>query len=172
MNNPTINNINKYKKKKINEIKKINFVHKKNEQYEILIRHKININNTSILVNNNLQNCKNINKNKLNKNIKNKEKNDFYTQNKDISCMKEIAPKLSELMNHEFNLRNKNILDNKSNETFGQLNKDTIPIIFYNHLMITENRTKIGNKKNKYFKSSITQKNKKKLLTILYYSPK
>ena len=38
--------------------------------------------------------------------------------------------------------------------------------------MITENSTKIGNKKYKYFKSSITQKNKKKLLTIIYYSPK
>ena len=166
-------NINKNNKKNENETKKINFVHKKNEQYKQKFKHKINTNNTSIFVNTPSKHDKIVNKNpKLNKNIKKLEKKEFYTQNKDISCMKETAPKLPELMNHEFNLRNKNILDNKNNETFGELNMGTVPIIFYNHLMITESSTKIGNKKNKYFKSSITQKNKKKLLTIIYYSPK
>ena len=148
-------------------MKKNNIVNTKNVQYIQLFKHKININNTSIPVNTALKHDKKTNKNhKVNKDIKRLEKNEFYTQSKDISCMKELAPKLPESMNHEFNLQNKNIVDKKSNETFGELNKGTIPIIFYNHLLINEN------KKNKYFKSSITQKNKKKLLTIIYYSPK
>ena len=173
INIPKINFINKNNKKNENETKNINFINKKNEQYKQIFKHKINTNNTSILVNTPSKHDKTVNKNpKLNQGVKKLEKNEIMPQNKDISCMKEFAPKIPELMNHEFNLRNKNILDNKSNETFGELNKGTIPIIFYNHVMITENSTKIGNKKNKYLKSSITQKNKKKLLTIIYYSPK
>lgn len=85
--------------------------------------------------------------------------------------MKENAPKLPNIYNHEYNLENKNT-SNYYNQTYEQLNKDIIPICFYNHLMIRENAKNIMNKKNKYFKTSITERNKKKLLTIIYYSPK
>lgn len=85
--------------------------------------------------------------------------------------MKENAPNLPNIYNHEYNLDNKNT-SNYYNQTYEQLNKDIIPICFYNHLMIRENAKNIMNKKNKYFKTSITERNKKKLLTIIYYSPK
>jgi hypothetical protein len=85
--------------------------------------------------------------------------------------MKENAPNLPNIYNHEYNLENKNT-SNYYNQTYEQLNKDIIPICFYNHLMIRENAKNIMNKKNKYFKTSITERNKKKLLTIIYYSPK
>lgn len=85
--------------------------------------------------------------------------------------MKENAPNLPNIYNHEYNLENKNT-SNYCNQTYEQLNKDIIPICFYNHLMIRENAKNIMNKKNKYFKTSITERNKKKLLTIIYYSPK
>ena len=85
--------------------------------------------------------------------------------------MKENAPNLPNIYNHEYNLENKNT-SNYYNQTYEQLNKDITPICFYNHLMIRENAKNIMNKKNKYFKTSITERNKKKLLTIIYYSPK
>ena len=85
--------------------------------------------------------------------------------------MKENAPNLPNIYNHEYNLENKNT-SNYYNQTYEQLNKDIIPICFYNHLMIRENAKNIMNKKNKYFKTCINKRNKKKLLTIIYYSPK
>ena len=122
------------------EIKKINFVN--NQNCKNKRKHKIiNINNASIPINNTSNNNKNIKYN-FNKN-KNK-KADLYTQNKDISGMKEIAPKTPELFNHEysFNLENKN--DSFSSE---KLNKGNIPIVFYNHFMVCDNYF-LNNKKN------------------------
>ena len=85
--------------------------------------------------------------------------------------MREKPPKLPELFSHNYNFKENELILDKSNETFGKLNKETIPITFYNHLMINNTSKKFVNNRNKYFKTSITQRNKKKLLTIIYYSP-
>lgn len=84
--------------------------------------------------------------------------------------MKEYPPKMPGLFDYAYNLQNNNSY-NKINESFGEIYNETVPIIFNNHLMTIINEEK-ANKKNTYIKSSITQRNKKKLLTILYYSPK
>jgi hypothetical protein len=99
----------------------------------------------------------------------NKKKSEIYSQNFDISLMKERPPKVNELFLHDYSFNEK--LIDKSNETFGKLNKETIPVAFYNHLMINDKKEKTFNNKHKYFRTSITQRNKKKLLTIIYYSP-
>ena len=77
---------------------------------------------------------------------------------------------MPQLFCHNYNFEeNKNI--SKSNEAFGKLNKDRVPIIFYAHLLINKSNKKIVINKNKYIKTSISQSNKQKLLTIVYYSP-
>lgn len=83
--------------------------------------------------------------------------------------MKKIPPKANDLYLHNYSFSDKQM--DKSNETFGKLNKDTIPIAFYNHLMVCEKNRKTFNNKHKYFRASMTQRNKKKLLTVIYYSP-
>ena len=156
---------------KINEIKKSHFVDKKT--YIDIKSNKININNTSIPVNS-FPNIKNGNKkDNINKQIINKmeiSKKDGFIQNTNISRLKEIPPKLPDLFNYEYNLENKNAINNNSNEAIGQLNKGIIPISFYNHFMININNNKQSNN-NKYYKSSITHRNKKKVITLIYYSP-
>ncbi len=87
-----------------------------------------------------------------------KNRTDIYTQNKDISCLKKMPPNVPELFNHNYNLENIN-----NSKTYGEINNEKISIIFYNHLMLTN---------CKYFKSSITTRNKKKMLTVIYYTPK
>ena len=94
-------------------------------------------------------------------------KTDLYGQINDIKCLKEYPPKKPELYNHIYNLKNKLKLF-KENEEFGMLNEDIVPNIFYNHFMACVNNKKF-NKNNVY---SITQRNKKKLITIVYYLPK
>ena len=83
--------------------------------------------------------------------------------------MKENPPKPPELYFHDYNFNDK--LIEKSNETFGILNKETIPVSFYNHLITSEENKKLANKKHKYFRTSLTQRNKNKMLTVIYYSP-
>ena len=83
----------------------------------------------------------NILKNKKGKVIcKNKENNnEFYGQNYNIkSIMRENPPILPDLFSKVFNLSQKDTLF-KDNESFGILNKDSIPNIFYNHFIISEN---------------------------------
>ena len=102
--------------------------------------------------------------------LANKKNVEIYSQNIDvINLMKEKPPKLPELFFHDYTINDKLIV--KSNETFGKLNQEIIPIAFYNHLMINVENKKFVYKKNKYFRTSATQRNKKKLLTIIYYSP-
>lgn len=85
-------------------------------------------------------------------------------------CMKSSPSKTPQLYNHIYKLiNNKNLF--KDNETYIALNKTNIPIVFYNHLMTDTNKN-IQETKNKYRKVSITQRNKKKLITIIYYTPK
>ena len=150
---------------KLIEIKKINFVNNqtlKNKRKNKIIN---NINNASIPVNYISKKNKNVKCNF----IKNeKKKTDLYTQNKDISGMKEIVPKTPELFNHDYNYENKK----DSFLSSEKLNKGIIPAVFYNHLMVSENNKYLLNAKKKYLKSSITQRNKNKMLTIIYYSPK
>ncbi len=100
-----------------------------------------------------------------------KSDNDIYGQDQNsIEYMKECAPKMPDLFNHEYNIYSKDCLL-KKNETSSVLKKGIIPNVFYNHLMININN-KITNNKCKYISNSITQKNKKKLITIIYYAPK
>ena len=90
---------------------------------------------------------------------------ELYSQNHNLSCMKKLPPKLPEALNFENNLEN-NIKWTKSNDTYGHLSNGKIPNIFFGHLMVDSNL-----RNNKYLKSSCTQRNKNKLLTILYYKP-
>ncbi len=83
--------------------------------------------------------------------------------------MKEIAPKLPIMYSHDYNLEN-NTPMYKGSETLGKMNRDKVPVCFYNHLMFCNNN-KLVKCKNKYSKTSLTQRNKNKLLTIIYYSP-
>ena len=103
------------------------------------------------------------------KTLAKKKKSEIYSQNLDISLMKGKPPKVNELFLHDYSFSDK--LIDKSNETFGKLDKETIPVAFYHHLMISDKNEKAFNNKNKYCRTSITQRNKKKLLTIIYYSP-
>lgn len=83
--------------------------------------------------------------------------------------MKESPPKASEYFFHIYNIKGLNIFF-KNNETFGILNKNIIPNVYYNHLMINDTN-KTFNNKHKYNRISVTNRHKKKLLTIIYYSP-
>ena len=102
--------------------------------------------------------------------ISNKTKVEIFSQNVDaINIMKEKPPKLPDLFFHDYNFSDK--LIEKSNETFGKLNREIIPVAFYNHLVISEESKKLVNNKNKYCRISLTQRNKNKMLTFIYYSP-
>jgi hypothetical protein len=102
--------------------------------------------------------------------ISNKTKVEIFSQNIDaINIMKEKPPKIPELFYHDYNFGIK--LIEKSDETFGQLNREIIPVAFYNHLFINEESKKLVNNKNKYCRTSLTQRNKNKMLTVIYYSP-
>lgn len=158
-----INNINKIKLNKLNN----NFVNKPELQNKDNFIYSNNINTASIPVNT-TSDQKKISKN-YNEKIQ-KTKIDMYTQDKDLSCMKKIPPKQPEIFEHIYSLEKTNALD--TNKTYGKLNKNTIPICFYNHLMFSENIKKSVNKRKNYFKTSFTQRNKKKILTIIYYGPK
>lgn len=92
---------------------------------------------------------------------------ELYNQNFNLNCMKEYPPKKPEIFIHQINLNNSIILF-KDNETLGIINKRKLPIVFYNHLMINLNY-KSFYKNCKYKKVSITKRNKKKLLHIVYY---
>ena len=75
--------------------------------------------------------------------------------------MKPTPPELPNIYNHEYNFMNPK--NNSTNETYGEIYKGKIPVLFFNHLMVE--------KKKSFKKSSVTQRNKKKCLTIIYYSP-
>jgi hypothetical protein len=95
---------------------------------------------------------------------------DNYGQDqKSVEYMKEYPPKMPDLFDHAYNLYNKDCLI--KNRTINILDKGRIPNVFYNHLMVNINN-KISKNKCKYISSSITQRNKKKLITFIYYSPK
>ena len=99
----------------------------------------------------------------MNNNNKNIE---IYGQAYDLKIMRESPPKSPELFFHLYTLKNKTKFF-KENDSFGIIKNDKIPNIFYNHFLFTEKKCSL----NKYKKISITQRNKNKLLTIIYCSP-
>ena len=131
----------KSKKKKIKE-------EKQNKTKNITVIEKPKVSNIKNL---NISSTKNV----IRRNIL-----DLYTQNFDLTCMKKQPPKLPEIFEHEHNISNKNIF---MNESYGQIHKGSIGNIFYNHLMT------FNYKKKKLIKTCLTQRNQKKLLTIIYY---
>ena len=152
---------------KLNEYKKIKKYSEKNNNLEIK-KTATNINNASKNVNVNTV----IKKNHISKHNSKINTNEMYTQDKEIvKNMKEYPPNIPSLYAHDYNLVKENDIDKKS-ESFGKMNRDSVPIIFYNHLMIgRKGDIKNVNNKKRYLKTSITQRNKKKLLTIIYCSP-
>lgn len=121
---------------------------------------------------------KNINdNNKINKKraidkLKNNNKNkniEIYRQTYDLKMMRETPPKSPELYFHIYTLKNNKKLF-KENDSYGIIKSDKIPNIFYNHFLFSASKKK-NSLNNKYKKISITQRNKNKILTIIYYSP-
>ena len=170
--NINIKNINLNK----NETKNINLINIKPAQnIKIITESKINDNNIKNPVNI-ISNNKNVYKKKISNQkqssttLPSKNQTELYNQKIDIKCMKKSPPKLPKLFCHNYNFEENETIS-KSNETFGKLNKDRVPIIFYGHLLINKSSKKIANNRNKCMKTSITQRNKLKLLTIVYYSP-
>jgi hypothetical protein len=99
-----------------------------------------------------------------NKPVKNENKKNLetYSQGKDtLKYLKINPPKLPNIYNHDYDLKNVDIMSN--NETYGKITKGTIPVVFFGHLM-SENKKSLK-------RLSTTQRNKKKLLTIIYYTP-
>ena len=92
-----------------------------------------------------------------------------YGQNHDLKIMRENPPKSPELFSHLYNIGLKKTFF-KENDSFGIIQKDIIPNVFYNHFLFNESKYSVGNK-HKYNKISITQRNKKKLVNIIYISP-
>lgn len=154
----------KLEKKKHKSKDKIILINTKdiNKAENNIIQTKIN-NDINKRENNNINNTKFVKMNYLN--TGQKIKNEQYTQNCNISCMKKAPPKLPEMLSfrHDINSSSKGIF---SNETYMKLSKGKIPNINFGHLLV-DCRTK----KKKYFNFTITQRNKNKLLTITYYKP-
>ena len=173
-------NISVYNNSKRFKFKEINFIGDKT--YKINKNKdncKKNFNKISIPVNNSsIKNPQELNKAKGKeiKSISNQNKNkkgkkaEIYSQKIDISIMKDNPPKIPELLLHNYILNNNNIIE-KYNETCEKLDRGTIPITFYGHIMTSENKIKNIYNRNKYHKTSTTQRNKNKLITIVYYSP-
>ena len=164
---------------KINECKKIE-THsgKKNNNFDsnnkTIITNTINnvsknVNTFPIPTTQKIGNKKNISKHNNNKSSHNPI--EVYTQNKEIfKNIDQRPPNAPSLYKYECDLSSDLVLDKKG-ENYGTINKGKVPISFYNHL-ITGKEQKISNYKNKYLKTSITHRNKNKILTIVYYSRK
>ena len=75
--------------------------------------------------------------------------------------MKSAPPLLPNIYNHEYNFEDSK--NNFTRETYGEIDKGKIPNIFFDHLMVKKKKT--------FNKSCITYRNKKKCLTLIYYSP-
>ena len=140
----------------------------------INLKNKISISNESTHVNKINEVKTKLNKSKTHISKENLEerkakKTDAYHQNTDKSMglMNAVPPTLPSIFNHNYNLE-RNITNNSI--SFGKLNKELIPVPFYNHFMVAGGRRLIDEKK--YIQSTITQRNKKKLLTIVYFTPK
>ena len=124
-----------------------------------------NSNTKDTNTNNNNKNNKKSAIDKLNnKNSKNIE---IYGQTYDLKMMRESPPKSPELFFHLYTMNNKRKFF-KENDSFGIIKNDKIPNIFYNHFLFTEKKYILN---CRYKKISMTNRNKNKLLTIIYCSP-
>ena len=83
--------------------------------------------------------------------------------------MKSFPPKISNLYDKKYILQQSVYKYFINNNSYKKLNASEVPNIFYNHIMIKNNKKKHENKK--FNSISITNRIKGKLLTILYYSP-
>lgn len=163
------------KKQKTNSKNKVNLINIKNannnnDKINISPVNKISVIPTPGIINesgnknNSFKNGEKIIKSKF-VNKEKKLKIETYSQSLNLSCMKTLPPKLPEVLNFENDLKHNNKWT-KSNNTYGHLSKGKIPNIFFGHLMVDCNL-----KNNRYLKSSCTQRNKNKLLTVLYFKP-
>lgn len=172
--NSKINNIipNKFENKKISEISKdkIN-INKNIPENEIKLKaSKNNVNlNISNSKNKNKINSKNITQNNSNKLFKEEtnKSNNLLIQKE---CLKSFPPKKPILFNNKYILLENNNKNNSVNKSCIYLDRSKIPNIFYNHIMIKDNRAK-EQKCSKYMTISTTNRIKGKLLTILYFRP-
>lgn len=143
LNKNTSNTVNKSKKDK-------------NNNGNVIIKDHYNKNNNDAL------------EKKVHKSEKKVKTIELYGQNCNLEYFRKIPPKAPELFSHIYSIKNNNVFI-KDNETLGNLNKDIIPNVYYNH-MIYNRDLEIINNKCKYLKSCIVQRNKKKypLLYIIF----
>lgn len=156
--------------KKIKQEERNNLKDRKYEENSQIIKSPEYNKNNNILENK-VQKDKNNNiifrkNNEKEKKVKN---SDLYGQNYNLEILRENPPRSPDLFYHKYNFTNQKVLS-KDNENFNVLNKNNIPNVFYNHLVINENNIGFNNR-CKYKKISITKRNKNRLLTIIYYSP-
>lgn len=144
LNKNTSNTVNKSKKDK-------------NNNGNVIIKDHYNKNNNDAL------------EKKVHKSEKKVKTIELYGQNCNLEYFRKIPPKVPELFSHIYSIKNNNVFI-KDNETLGNLNKDIIPNVYYNH-MIYNRDLEIINNKCKYLKSCIVQRNKKKISSIIYYFP-
>ena len=101
-----------------------------------------------------------------------KEKNIINIQNGrnySTKSLRPYPPILPQIYDYEYKLNNKQSFS-KDNETLGLLNKDNIPNVFFNHLMINK-RNSLFLIKHKCNRILMKKRIKNKLLNIIYYSP-
>ena len=53
--------------------------------------------------------------------------------------MKPNPPELPNIYNHEYNFMNPK--NNSTNETYGEIYKGKIPVLFFNHLMVEKKKS-------------------------------
>ena len=168
----------KTQKKTPNKLFKLNLYTKdKTIKKETKEKENINKKNNITTLNNipphkEIKSCNNVD-NSINNKTNKKAVLDSYSQNYNLLCMKKNPPKLPEVFYHKHNFKSSEIVVG-TNSSYAQLNRGTIPNIFFGHLMVESNKFKIGfggKKLKHYIRSSATQRNNKKLLTVIYYSP-
>ena len=161
-----------------NKLFKLNLYTKdKTKKKETKEKENINKKNNITTLNNipphkEIKSCNNVD-NSINNKTNKKAVLDSYSQNYNLLCMKKNPPKLPEVFYHKHNFKSSEIVVG-TNSSYAQLNRGTIPNIFFGHLMVESNKFKIGfggKKLKHYIRSSATQRNNKKLLTVIYYSP-
>ena len=122
----------------------------KEKEKEKINKIKVSEKPKKLIVNNsNIKSTKVVNRIKI---------SELYSQTHDLTCMKKQPPKLPDIFYHEHNINNIS-----QNNSYGELYKGTIGNVFYSHLMT------FNYKKKKLIKTCVTQRNQKKLLTIIYY---
>jgi hypothetical protein len=143
----------------------------KKEHYNINIKIQTSKSNNKNNIKKSCSNYKTENKKMVNqfnekeKNLKNNKIGSDYS----IESLRPFPPKLPQLYTYKYKINSK-LSFSKGNETLALLNKDNIPNVFYNHLMINK-RNSLFFSKHRYNRILMKKRNKNKLLSIIYYSP-